>query len=92
MKKWLLLVGLVLGVGACSTDAEVLSSDGSKLLKYCHDTSWVECISVACPNGYDIIDISLHVAGGRTSLIKCRHRPADCSSTAPWSAGRNFND
>jgi len=70
MRKVILL--MMLGCVACfQQDAQVLSSDGSKVLGYCTGANWASCMVHLCPNGYDVVSDQGGCAADE-STMKCK--------------------
>jgi hypothetical protein len=65
--KWFLPLLLLC---ACGQGAQVLSSDGSKLITFCGPTGWTKCASEACPRGYDVVVSCGGDADG--CVLKCK--------------------
>lgn len=61
---------IVIALSACADNANVLSSDGTKIVTTCYaeaQPGWVKCISDACPNGFTIVDNTHQLA-----IVRCK--------------------
>lgn len=71
MKLNSIFVALALMCIGCGEDAQVLSSDGSKVLARCQgSSSWPDCVQKACPNGYEVV--YQRKTTDELTIIKCK--------------------